>query len=103
MSIETTPLGTLIIIILMAVVTLITRWGGITVMLFIPFGYRVRSFLAAISGSVLVSVLAPVAVSGDTGAKLALFVSGSVMLITRKPLVAITAGVAAAAIIRGIG
>ena len=65
MHIETTFGGTILIILAMALVTLVTRWGGVFVMSFIPIGPRVQQFISAMSGSVLVALLAPMAVEGD--------------------------------------
>lgn len=100
MNIETTGFGTLIIVLVMAVVTLATRWGGIFVMSFVPINYRVQLFISAMSGSVLVALLAPLAVAGDNGARLALLTTAIVMLLLKKPLPAITAGIVAAALFR---
>ncbi|MBF7052683.1 AzlD domain-containing protein [Halomonas sp. KAO] len=100
MNIETAGLGTLIIILAMAVVTLATRWGGVFVMSFVPIGYRVRQFIHAMSGSVLVALLAPLAVSGDNGARLALLTTAAIMLTLKKPLPAIAGGILVAALFR---
>lgn len=100
MHIESTGVGTFLIILIMAVVTLMTRWGGVFVMAFVPINYRVQQFIGAMSGSVLVAVLAPLAVTGDNGARLALLTTGIVMLVLRKPLPAIAAGVVMAAMFR---
>lgn len=100
MNIETTGSGALIVVLVMAVVTLATRWGGVYVMSFVPIGYRVKQFIGAMSGSVLVALLAPMALEGDNGARLALFTTGATMLIVKKPLPAITAGILAAALFR---
>lgn len=100
MSIESTGLGTFMIIIIMAVVTLLTRWGGVFVMSFVPISYRVQQFISAMSGSVLVAVLTPLAATGDTGARLALLTTTIIMLLLRKPLPAIAAGLVVAAVFR---
>ncbi|PLC50583.1 branched-chain amino acid transporter [Pollutimonas subterranea] len=100
MSIETTGIGTLIIILIMAIVTLATRWGGIFVMSFVPVGRRVQQFISAMSGSVLVALLAPLAIEGDNGARLALLVTAATMLLLKRPLPAIAAGILAAALFR---
>lgn len=100
MSIETTAMGTVLIILVMAVVTLATRWGGMFVMQFIPISRRVRNFISAMSGSVLVAVIAPSALNGDIGARLALLTTAILMLTIRKPLPAIAAGIVVAAISR---
>ena len=52
------------------------------------------------SGSVLVAVLAPLAAQGDAGARLALATTAVVMLVVKKPLPAIAAGILAAALVR---
>lgn len=100
LSIATTGLGTLAIIVVMALVTLATRWGGLFIMSFIPIGPRVQNFISAMSGSVLIALLAPLALNGDLGARLALLTTGVTMLLLKKPLLAITAGIAVAAAVR---
>lgn len=100
MNIETAGPGTLALILAMAAVTLATRWGGVFVMSFVPVGYRVKQFINAMSGSVLVALLAPMAVAGDNGARLALLTTAVVMLLFKKPLPAIAAGILAAALLR---
>ncbi|MDD2054338.1 AzlD domain-containing protein [Pseudomonas putida] len=100
MNIETTGHGPLIIVAVMALVTLATRWGGVFIMSFVPIGYRVQLFISAMSGSVLVALLTPLAVAGDNGARLALLSTAVVMLLVKKPLPAIAAGIVAAALVR---
>lgn len=100
MNIETSPGGILVIIFVMAIVTLATRWGGIFVMSFVPIGDRVQQFITAMSGSVLVALLAPLALNGDHGARLALLATASTMLVLKKPLPAIAAGIVSAAVFR---
>ena len=50
--------------------------------------------------AVLVALLAPLALNGDNGARLALLTTAAVMLLLKKPLPAIAAGVIAAAVFR---
>ena len=100
MSIETTGFGALIIILIMAAVTLATRWGGVFVMSFVPINYRVQQFISAMSGSVLVALLTPLAFNGDNGARLALLTTAITMLLLKKPLPAIAAGIITAALFR---
>ncbi|WNF48749.1 AzlD domain-containing protein [Pseudomonas sp. SG20056] len=100
MSIATTSFGTLIIILIMAAVTLATRWGGVFVMSYVPISYRVKQFISAMSGSVLVAILTPMAIDGDMSARLALLTTAIVMLLVKKPLPAIAAGILVAAISR---
>lgn len=100
MLVDTAGIGTLWVIMVMAVVTLATRWGGVLIMSFIPIGYRVRQFIHAMSGSVLVAILAPMAVNGDNGARLALLTTAVTALVIKKPLPAIAAGILMAALYR---
>lgn len=100
MSIDATGSGAWLLVLVMAVVTLATRWGGVYVMSFVPIGYRVRQFISAMSGSVLVALLAPMALEGDTAARLALLTTGVIMLLLKKPLPAIAAGILVAALFR---
>lgn len=100
MTLDTTGHGPLILVLIMAIVTLATRWGGVFVMSFVPINYRVQQFIGAMSGSVLVAVLTPLAVSGDNGARVALASTAVVMLLVKKPLPAIAAGIVAAALFR---
>ncbi|MBY5970556.1 AzlD family protein [Halomonas denitrificans] len=100
MSIETGSLSAFVIILIMAVVTLATRWGGVFLMSFVPIGYRIERFIHAMSGSVLVALLAPLAVTGDHGARLALLTTAVMMLTVKKPLIAIAEGILVAAFFR---
>lgn len=100
MNVETAGFTALIIVLVMATVTLATRWGGVYVMSFVPISNRVKQFISAMSGSVLVALLAPMAINGDNGARLALLTTAVIMLAVKKPLPAIAAGVLAAAIFR---
>ena len=100
MNIEAAGAGTLAIVLIMAIVTLATRWGGIYVMSFVPINYRVKQFIQAMSGSVLVALLAPMAVTGDNATRTALLTTAAVMLFLKKPLPAIASGIVAAALMR---
>ncbi|MEY4284394.1 MAG: AzlD domain-containing protein [Betaproteobacteria bacterium] len=100
MHIDATGWGSLLIIAIMTVVTLATRWSGVLIMTFIPLNDRVKRFISAMSGSVLIAVLAPMAVRGDAGARGALAVTALAMLILKKPLPSIALGLFTAAWIR---
>lgn len=100
MSIEPTVPGTLLIIGIMTLVTLVTRYGGVFLMSFVAINSRVEGFINAMASSVLIAILTPLAVEGDIGARLALGTTMVLMLAFRKPLPAIGAGMAAAALSR---
>lgn len=100
MMVDTTGSGLLLILLGMALVTLATRWGGVWVMSFIPLNQQVMRFIQAMSGSVLVALLAPMAITGDTAARLALLTTAVIMLTLKKPLPAIAGGILVAALLR---
>ncbi|MDN3609968.1 AzlD family protein [Vibrio ostreicida] len=100
MNINTTETGALILIVIMMVVTIVTRWGGIYIMSFVPISQRVQRFIAAMSGSVLVAIIAPMFLTSDLGGKLALLITALGTLFLKRPLLSITAGLAVAAITR---
>jgi len=52
------------------------------------------------SGSVLVALLTPLAIDGDTSARLALLTTAIIMLLLKKPLPAIAGGILVAALFR---
>lgn len=100
MNLEISTSYPFIIILIMAVVTLATRWGGVLIMSYVPIGDRVQRFINAMSGSVLVALLAPIALEGDNGARLALLTTAILMLTVKKPMLAIAAGILVAALFR---
>lgn len=100
MNVDTAGIGALVIVLAMAIVTLATRWGGVYAMSFVPISYRVQQFIQAMSGSVLVALLAPMAVTGDTGARLGLLTTATIVLLLKKPLPAIACGILTAALLR---
>ncbi|MCE8022463.1 AzlD domain-containing protein [Halomonas sp. MCCC 1A11036] len=100
MSLPSTAMGALAAIVIMALVTYLTRAGGVFVMSRVPIGPRVERFINAMAGSVLVAVITPMAIQGDWGARLALLATLGTMLVLRKPLPAIAAGILTAALWR---
>ena len=100
MNIDIAGAGAFIVVVIMGLVTLATRWGGVFIMSFVPISDGVRRFIGAMSGSVLVAILAPVAVEGDLGARLALLTTLVLILVVKRPLVAITSGFVMAALVR---
>lgn len=100
MSIDTGPVGVVLIILVMALVTLATRWGGPFLMSYVTINPRVESFINTMASSVLIAILTPMAFNGDLGARLALATTAVLMLVLHKPLPAIAGGIAAAAAAR---
>ncbi|AMD01427.1 AzlD family protein [Halomonas chromatireducens] len=100
MTLPATLAGAIAAIVIMALVTYLTRAGGVFIMSRVPIGPRVERFINAMAGSVLVAVITPMAVYGDWGARMALVATLLVMLALQKPLPAITAGIVTAALWR---
>jgi uncharacterized membrane protein len=100
MALDPVDVNTLRAVAVMALVTLATRWGGVAAMALVPLGARMRRFIAAMSSSVLVALLAPLAMQGDGGARAALLTTAVLVLVLRRPLPAIAAGLVAAALVR---
>lgn len=100
MMIEATPLAVTAIIALMALVTLATRLGGVFAMSFVRIRPGLERFINGMASSVLIAIVVPMAVSGDAGARAALAATTVVMLLTSRPIPAITAGLVAAASVR---
>ena len=103
MSVDTTTGGVLLLIAIMTLVTLATRFGGVFVMSFVKINPRIESFINAMASSVLVAIIVPMAVSGDAGALAALVATAAMMLAVQKPLPAIAVGIAAAGLVRYLG
>ncbi len=100
MTIDASGAGILLIIAIMTLVTLLTRYGGVLAMSFVRISPRIESFINTMASSVLIAIIVPMAVQGDAGALAALVATAVVMLALRKPLPAIAAGLVAAAGVR---
>lgn len=100
MNVEMSDAGAVMVIIVMALVTLATRWGGVYVMSFVPLNGKIKNFIQAMSGSVLVAIIAPTAATGDRGAQMALLTTAILMLVLKRPLIAIAGGLLVSAFVR---
>ena len=94
--------GVWLIIAAMAIVTYLTRIGGFVLMAYVPLTRRVRAFLQALPGAVVVAIVLPVAVKGGLAASIAVAVSLAVMAWRKNDVVAVVCGVAAAALVRAM-
>ena len=100
MSIEISSalaLGTL------AVVTYITRVGGLVIMSRMSITPRIERSLGALAGSVLVAIVVPATLEGDLAAKAAVMAAIVIMLLTRNAVLAMVTGLVAAVAIRFAG
>ncbi|GLQ07563.1 AzlD family protein [Sneathiella chinensis] len=85
-------------ILLMAAVTLLTRALGPLIMARVAVSKRVEHFLEALSSSVLAAIVATALFQGGPREATAVAIAGAVMLLTRKSIAAMGAGMAAAAL-----
>ncbi len=84
-------------IVLMAAVTLVTRIGGASLMRWVPITPAVEGFLAALSSSVIVAIVATLLARGGARELAAVAVAVAAMWLLRSPAIAMFAGVACAA------
>lgn len=83
----------------MAIVTYLTRIGGIWVMSRVRVTPVIERFLDAMSGSVLVAFIVPEALEGGWTVWAATAVTVAVMLLKKQMLLAVLSGVATAALL----
>ncbi len=100
MSIEISPDLALGVI---AIVTYLTRIGGLVIMGRMSITRRVERSLDALAGSVLVAIVVPAMVEGDLAAKVAVVTAIAIMLLTRNAVAAMGAGLIAAVVLRFAG
>lgn len=86
-----------------AVVTYLTRVGGLLIMSRMSITNRIEQSLKALAGSVLVALVVPSVVEGDLAAKAAVVVAVVIMLLTRNAAMAMGTGLVAAVVIRFTG
>jgi uncharacterized membrane protein len=86
----------------MAIVTYAMRAGGYLLMAYVPMTGRVRAFLQALPGAVVVALIVPVVARGGVPAAAAVLVALAVMAWRRNDLIAVVCGVAAAALARAV-
>jgi uncharacterized membrane protein len=90
-------------ILVMALATYAMRAGGFWLMAFVPLTPRLRRMIEALPGAVVAAAVLPFIVREGPVAALAIAVAGAVVLVTRKDLLAVLAGMAVAATARAAG
>lgn len=100
MNLQISTESVYVIISIMALVTLATRWGGFFIMSFISMNDHIQRFISAMSASVLVALLAPIAIQGDVAARCTLLATSIAVIVSKKPLLAITIGIMTATFFR---
>ena len=93
----TPELTALLIVLGMSAVTFATRAGGAWLMSFLPMTPRLQRLLRHMAGSVMIAVVVGSVARSDAAAWAALAAGIGVMLATRRAILAMAAGVAAAA------
>ena len=101
--IEGADFGVLAAIAAMAVATYAMRAGGFWMMRHVPPSARVRKALNALPGSVIVATVLPIIVRDGVTAMLAIGAAVAAMLLTRRDIVAVVAGLAIAIAARAAG
>lgn len=92
--------GAYLVIGLMTLVVMFTRLGGVFITGLLPLRPRVMSFIDAMSGSVLVAVLVPIAVEAGMAGRLGMLATAGVMLLTARPMAGVSLGILVTALIR---
>jgi uncharacterized membrane protein len=90
-------------IVAMAVPTYLMRVGGFWLMGHLPPSPRLRRMLESLPGAVMAATIVPILAREGAVALLALAAAGAVMLVRRNDLLAVMAGMAAAAAGRAAG
>jgi len=102
-SIENADFGVLAAFAAMAVATYAMRAGGFWMMQHVPPSARLRKMLNALPGSVIVAAVLPIVVRDGVTAVLAIGAAVGAMLLTRRDIIAVVAGMAVAVVVRAWG
>jgi uncharacterized membrane protein len=87
-------------ILLLALVTIATRIGGVWIMSFIEITPRIEAFLRYMAASVLVSIIVPATLAATPRIWFAVAIAALVLVTTRSALSAMFAGTVVAAAAR---
>ena len=101
--IESGDFGVLVAIAAMAVATYVMRAGGFWMMRHVPPSGRLRKMLEALPGSVSVATVLPIVARDGITAMLAIGAAVVVMIVARRDIVAVIAGMGVAAAARAAG
>ena len=95
--------ATLAAILAMGVLTYGTRAGGFWLMGYVAISPRIERFLRHMAGGVLVAIVTAACVNGDRPMWAGLALAIAIMLLLRRPMTAMLAGMALAAGLRLLG
>ncbi|MEQ9138604.1 MAG: AzlD domain-containing protein [Thalassobaculum sp.] len=93
---------TITAILVMALVTYLTRVGGFWLMSLVPEGGFVRRWLHHLPGAVVIAILAPMALDGGWAAPLAIAAAVTMGMLRLSSLIAIFGAVALVAVLRQV-
>jgi len=99
---EAATFSTATAILAMGAATYAMRAGGFWLMAHVPLTARLRRMLEALPGTVVVATVLPIVVREGIPAVLAIVAAGAAMLVRRNDLLAVLAGMAAAAAARAL-
>lgn len=95
--------GFLAAVLAMGVATYLLRAGGFWLMGHVPLTAHLRRMLEALPGSIVTATVLPIALKGGPAAMLGVAAAVAVMIVRRSELLAVLAGMAAAALVRLAG
>jgi uncharacterized membrane protein len=87
-------------VLVLSVVTLATRFGGVWIMSYVAITPRIEAFLKYMAASVLISIVVPATLAGTPRIWIAVAASVATMIATGSALGAMLAGTALAALLR---
>lgn len=90
-------------ILLLMLVTMATRFGGVGIMAYVTITPRIEAFLKYMATSVLIAIVVPATSAASPRIWIAVAASGIAMIVTRSALISMLVGVACAAAGRAFG
>src|SRR5262245_14223335 len=87
-------------VLVLSVVTLATRFGGVWIMSYVAITPRIEAFLKYMAASVLISIVVPATLAGTPRIWIAVAASVATMIATGSTLGAMLTGTATAALLR---
>src|SRR5262245_47480268 len=90
----------MVAVLLLSVVTLMTRFGGVWIMSYVAITPRVEAFLKYMAASVLISIVVPATLAGSPRIWIAVVASVVTVIATGNTLAAMLTGTVLAALLR---
>ena len=90
-------------VLLLTLVTMATRVGGVWIMSYVKITPRIEAFLKYMAVSVLISIVVPATLAAAPRIWIAVALAAVVAVVTRSALSAMLVGAAVAAVVRNLG